>query len=154
MEKKLTNNGPLRELADKHSIYPQSPCSTKPTPRGGVLSATCVLSLCPPVCSLPAPACRHQPFRGARTRNPCDFPLPCPERPVEAVCCRVVPRCAPRRQRHAAGRAGRKCRLYYLSMLHVNGGRRTVCRVLPNAAHQSIPSRRTSVVSPKLSRSD
>ena len=40
------------------------------------------------------------------------------------------------------------------SRLHVNGGRRTVCRVLPNAAHQSIPSRRTSVVSPKLSRSD
>jgi hypothetical protein len=39
------------------------------------------------------------------------------------------------------------------SRLHVNGGRRTVCRVLPNAAHQSILSRRTSVVSPKLSRS-
>jgi len=40
------------------------------------------------------------------------------------------------------------------SLLYVNGGRRTVCRVLPNAAHQSIPSRRTRVVSPKLSRSD
>ena len=40
------------------------------------------------------------------------------------------------------------------SRLHVNGGRRTVCRVLSNAAHQSIPSRRTRVVSPKLSRSD
>src|SRR5262245_15547942 len=40
------------------------------------------------------------------------------------------------------------------SRLHVNGGRRTVCRVPSNAAHQSIPSRRTNVVSPKLSRSD
>jgi hypothetical protein len=40
------------------------------------------------------------------------------------------------------------------SRLYVHGGRRTVCRVLPNAAHQSIPSRRTNVVGPKLSRSD
>ena len=39
-------------------------------------------------------------------------------------------------------------------MLHVNGGEGTVCRVLPNAAHQRVLSRRTSVVSPKLSRSD
>src|SRR5262245_22107695 len=40
------------------------------------------------------------------------------------------------------------------SMLYVKTGWRTVCRVLLNAAHQSIPSRRTSVVRPKLSRSD
>ena len=40
------------------------------------------------------------------------------------------------------------------SLLYVNSGRRTVCRVLLNAAHQTILSRRTSVVRPKLSRSD
>ena len=34
------------------------------------------------------------------------------------------------------------------SRLHVNGARRTVGRVLPNGPHQSIPSRRISVVSP------
>ena len=27
MEKKLTNNGPLKELADKHSIYTMNICS-------------------------------------------------------------------------------------------------------------------------------
>ena len=46
--------------------------------------------------------------------NPCAITLPYPERPVEAVYCRAVPRCALRRRRHAAGRAGRKCRLYFL----------------------------------------
>src|SRR5215471_17720743 len=69
---------------------------------------TCVLSLCHPVCHPLSPPCHHQPFRGARTRNPLRlYP------PPSCVACgsRVVPRCAALR---TTGKTGRKCLLYFL----------------------------------------